>query len=202
MINCAAKMNIHAGVRKTESSILTKNPGKLTSDKSPKKGSKKLSKKSGLDQEDEAKTIDDHGQDPDVSREFSKEAPKTIGKLDTAFRKPSDWLQTPPRPIHEYTVRKLDLPTIESDGQEIHLAESKLDDGPAIINDRMLTEEDKYESAIGQGSAGKDRMIMSRSLSGLLLQRQPSDESYKQKPSVWGRWNTKFSDSQKPESRV
>ncbi|KAL8671799.1 MAG: hypothetical protein Q9168_003722, partial [Polycauliona sp. 1 TL-2023] len=172
-------------------------------DKSPKKGSKKLSKKSGLDQEDEAETVaDDNSEDPDVSREFSKEAPKTTEKLDTTFRKVSDWLQTPPRPIREYTLRKLDLRTIESDGQETHLAESKLDDGPAIINDRMLTEEDKYESAIDQGSAGKDRMIMSRSLSGLLLQRQPSDESYKQKPSVWGRWNTKFSDSQKPESRV
>ncbi|KAL8850496.1 MAG: hypothetical protein Q9221_004544 [Calogaya cf. arnoldii] len=175
----------------------------------PKKGFKKLSKTSGSGQECGAKVIDDDdddGPDPDASRErvsdLSIEASKKPGKIDGTFLVLSRWLQTPPRPIREYIVRKLDVPKSGLDGQEPQIAESDLKDGPLISNNRKLSEEDEWELAIDEGVAGKDQMIMSRSLSGFPLQRQPSDESYKQRPSGWGRWNTSFKDWQKRESKV
>ncbi|KAL8651581.1 MAG: hypothetical protein Q9226_004642 [Calogaya cf. arnoldii] len=175
---------------------------------SPKKGFKKLSKTSGLGQEVGAKAIndDDDGPDPEVGRErlsdLSSEASKKPGKIDGTSLVLSRWLQTPPRPIREYIVRKLDVPKSGLDGQEPQIAESDLKDGPLISNNSKLSEEDEWELAIDEGLAGKDQMIMSRSQSGFPLQRQPSDESYKQRPSVWGRWNTIFKDWRKPESKV
>lgn len=164
-------------------------------------------KRSRLDQEAVAEVIaNDEDQDPVGSQrrlsELSVEAPKNPGKFDSTFLVLSRWLQTPPRPIREFIVKRLDLRKSESDELEPQIAESELKDGPMISNDRTLDFEDEWEMAIDKGSAGKDKVMMSRSLTGLPLQRQPSDKSYKPKPSVWGRWNTKLKDGQKPESKV
>lgn len=177
------------------------------SETSPKKGFKKLLKRSRLDQEAVAEVIaNDEDQDPVGSQrrlsELSVEAPKKPGKFDSTFLVLSRWLQTPPRPIREFIVKRLDLPKSESDELEPQIAESELEDEPVISNHRMLDIEDEWEMAIDKGSAVKDKVMMSRSLSGLPLQRQPSNESYKPKTSVWGRWNTKLKDGQKPESKV
>ncbi|KAI4247863.1 MAG: hypothetical protein L6R42_009507 [Xanthoria sp. 1 TBL-2021] len=177
------------------------------SETSPKKGFKKLLKRSRLDQEAVAEVIaNDEDQDPVGSQrrlsELSVEAPKKPGKFDSTFLVLSRWLQTPPRPIREFIVKRLDLPKSESDELDPQIAESELEDEPVISNHRMLDIEDEWEMAIDKGSAVKDKVTMSRSLSGLPLQRQPSNESYKPKPSFWGRWNTKLKDWPKPESKV
>ncbi|KAI4244043.1 MAG: hypothetical protein L6R42_010575 [Xanthoria sp. 1 TBL-2021] len=173
---------------------------------SPKKGFKKLLKRSRLDQEAVVKVLtNDEDQDSVGSQrrlsELSVEAPKKPGKFDSTLVL-SRWLQTPPRPIREFIVKRLDLPKSESDELEPQIAESELEDEPIISNHRMLDIEDEWEMAIDNGLAVKDKVMMSRSLTGLPLQRQPSDKSYKPPPSVWRRWNTRFKDWQKPESKV
>ncbi|CAL8584447.1 hypothetical protein XPA_010047 [Xanthoria parietina] len=134
--------------------------------------------------------------------ELSVETPKDPGKFVGTCLVLSRWLQTPPRPIQEFIEKKLDLAKDETNELEPPIAESELEDGPLVSNDRMPDFEDEWAMAMDEGPAGKDKVVMSRSLSGLPLQRQPSDESYKQNPSVWGRWNAKIKDWQKPESKV
>ncbi|KAL8765019.1 MAG: hypothetical protein Q9209_007769 [Squamulea sp. 1 TL-2023] len=177
------------------------------SDKSPKKRSKKSLKKSGEDID--APTIDSNDeddQDPDVSRrrfsESSRDSSYTPGKFDSNLGAFSTWLQTPPRPIKGYVVKKLDVPHHDLEVSEPPLAEPDLEDGPLVESDKMYTDEDEWEIAIDQGLAEKDKILMRSSPSGFPLQRQPSDESYKEKPSFWGRWNTKFKNGKNAESKV
>lgn len=176
-------------------------------EKGAKKGFKKLLKRSGLDQDDGAKVNAIDEEQDAVNRrrrlsELSVETPKDPGKFVGTCLVLSRWLQTPPRPIQEFIEKKLDLAKDETNELEPPIAESELEDGPLVSNDRMPDFEDEWAMAMDEGPAGKDKVVMSRSLSGLPLQRQPSDESYKQNPSVWGRWNTKIKDWQKPESKV
>ncbi|KAI4218681.1 MAG: hypothetical protein L6R36_008816, partial [Xanthoria steineri] len=175
-----------------------------TSENSLERGFKKLLKRSGLDQEDGAKVnANDEDQDVvDCQRRISGlsfEIPKDPGKFKGTFVVLSRWLQTPPRPIRGFIKKRLDLPKNETNKLDPQIADSELEDGPLVRNDRMLDSEDEWPMAMDEGSAGKDKVVMSP---GLPPQRQPSDESYKQNPSLWGRWNTKIKGWQKPESNV
>ncbi|KAI4094561.1 MAG: hypothetical protein LQ339_007436 [Xanthoria mediterranea] len=167
-----------------------------TSENGVKKGFKKLLKRSGLDQEDGAK-VNANDEDRDVVDSqrrlsgLSVETPRDPGKR---------WLQTPPRPIREFIEKKVDLPKDEINESKPPIAELEYE--PLVRNDKMLDFEDVWAIAMDEGLAGKDKVVTSPSSSGLQLERQPSDESYPQKTSVWGRWNSKIKGWQKPESNV
>ena len=173
-----------------------------TSENGVKRGFKKL-----LKREDGTKLYaNDEEQDAVDSRrrlsELSIETPKDPGKFVGTLLVLSRWLETPPRPIRGFIERRLDLPKNETNELEPAIADLELEDGPLVRNDRILDFKDEWAMATDEGSAGKDKVVTSPSSSGLPLQRQPSDESYKRKPSVWRKWNTKIKGWQKPESNV
>ncbi|KAL8808167.1 MAG: hypothetical protein Q9182_000231 [Xanthomendoza sp. 2 TL-2023] len=174
-----------------------------TSGQMPNKGLKKMMGKPGQDQD--AGNIGDEDQNQHVNQrrlsDFSIHSNFASAKFDDTLRVVSEWLQTPPRPIKDFTTRKLDDPNSESGTIEPDLTDSHLKDGPLTGDDDQDTDEDEWDIAIEKISAvGKDRTVKPQRR--FALQRRPSNESFKEQPSIWGRWNKKFKDWQRPESKV
>ncbi|KAL8907812.1 MAG: hypothetical protein Q9171_005700 [Xanthocarpia ochracea] len=159
------------------------------SEKSPK-DSKDMLKKSGLDQGAEAEDIAGiEDQDEHVP-----------GKIDRTFKKISNGLQDPPRPIKHFTAKKLDDSKNASDKSTPQKADAGNEDGPLIDEDKMPSD-DVWEIEKEKELGGEEELLKSRSLSRILASRQPSHEFNQEPSSVWGSWN-RFKGWHKSESNV
>ncbi|KAL8922750.1 MAG: hypothetical protein Q9172_003465 [Xanthocarpia lactea] len=177
------------------------------SEKSPKKDSKEMLNKSGLDQGAKAEGIaGNEEQDEHVSRtklsEDSSDATMEPGKFDRTFNKISNGLQDPPRPIKHFTAKKLDSSKNASDKSKPQKVDSDTEDGPLIDEDKMPSD-DVWEIEIEKEFGGEEEdLLKSRSPSRILELRQPSPEFYQEPSSVWGSWNRRFKGWHKSESNV
>ncbi len=174
------------------------------SEKSPKKDSKGMLKKSGLGQRAEGIAgIED--QDEHVSRtelsEDSSDATKGPGKFDRTFDKISDGLQRPPRPIKDFIAKKLDDSKNAPVKSTLQKADAGNEDGPLIDEDKMPSD-DVWEIEIEKELGGEEELLKSRNHSRILELRQPSPEFYQEPSSVWGSWSRRFKGWHKSESNV
>ncbi|KAL8859086.1 MAG: hypothetical protein Q9178_004349 [Gyalolechia marmorata] len=175
------------------------------SEKSPKKDSKEMLKKSGLDQGQEAEGIAGIGdQDAHVSRsELSKDSGGTTmkpSKFDRTLSMILDRLP-PPRPIRRVITQKFDNPKNGSDESKSQTEDSDTEDGP-LIDENKMPSDDVWEIEVEKESGGEEESLKSRSPSRILESRQPSREFLRESSSVWRSWNRRFKGWHKSESNV
>ena len=168
------------------------------SEKSPKKDSKDMLKKSGLDKRTEAEGIAGiENQDEHVSRtELSEDSSDA-----TTFNNILAGLQCPPRPIKGLIAKKLDDSKKASDKSTPQQADAGDEDGP-LIDESKMPSDDVWEIEKEEELGGEEELLKSRSPSRILASRQQSREFDQEPSSVWRSWNRRFKGWHKSESNV
>ncbi|KAL8687697.1 MAG: hypothetical protein Q9218_006204 [Villophora microphyllina] len=148
---------------------------------------------------DQVSTFSDDGGDP------SSDLAVTTKHFNNTFRTLFDWLQSPPRPIKDYTKKKVITPAV-ADVVEVEprLRDPEPKNNIITASEEALSDEDEWEKAIEQDAVWGPKMT-SRPDDLIENLRQvwvDAEESYQTRPSRWTKWKRKFGRQDSPVSKV